>query len=674
MKLAPKGAAASLLLLVGSLSAPASADETSEPTRAITIRERAPAMSASEVVVDAEELARTNRRSSDDLLRAAPGVHVVQHGSDGKGPQLFLRGFDAAHGADVEVRLDGVPLNEPANIHGHGYLDLGLVIPELVSSVALQPGAFALDQGPFAVAGSLALSTGVAARGLTLRYELGDTHRHRLVAQYAEGPSSPESYSALELLHDDGFGPRRSHERVAFARREAWQVGGARVDVGALGAASFFELPGAVRASDVEEGRIGLYESYFDDGSGASVQGLVHAGARFSAYPWRGRVRAWTRMRHLRLDDNYTGALVDERGDRFLQRESSWGSGATLRGSAALFPRTRLYGLVEGRSSLVAQSDHRLSLDGALLERTRADRFSYSLASAGLGVIGTWLPGVRLDLGLRADAATVLHLDKTPLLTGPFATAALSPRARLSLPTGLPGLRAFVSFGRGVRPPEVGSWPLDAAPLAFPGISVAEEAEAGLRYRTADGRIDVLAAAWGSYVSAEVLFDHPTGTTLSTSASRRLGADLGLSLSPLPGLAFGMNLSAVDARFVTDDEDTPWLDGEPVPGVPPLLALLHGSWERGPLLLSARARGLSSRPLRFGASSPGVLVLDGLARYTVGPIALDLQVDNALDARYAEGAYSYASRWHRDDVSELPSIHVVPGAPRLVRLGLSYTF
>src|SRR5690606_4228315 len=156
--------------------------------------------------------------------------------------------------------------------------------------------------------------------------------------------------------------------------------------------------------------------------------------------------------------------------------------------------------------------------------------------------------------------------------------------------------------------------------------------------------------------------------------SRRVGADLGVQLAPLPGLLFGANVSAVDARFVVDDADDPWFQGAPVPGVPPLLALLQGSFERGPLLFSLRGRGLAARPLRYGAASPRVLVVDALARFTRGAASFDLQIDNLLDARYAEGAYSYASRWHRDDVSELPSIHVAPGAPRLVRLGLTYTF
>lgn len=642
------------------------------PALETTVRERAAPMSASEARLDADELARVGRRSSDDLLRAAPGVHVVQHGSDGKGPQLFLRGFDAAHGADVEVLLDGVPLNEPANVHGHGYLDLSLVIPELVSSLEVQPGAFALDQGPFALAGSLALDTGVARRGLSLRYELGDTHRHRAVVLHAEGPTAPERYAALELVHDDGFGPRRTHDRVALARREAWSVGRAHVDVGVLGAASFFELPGAVRLDDVERGRLGLYDSYADDGAGSSLQGLAHAGVRLRAYPWRGRLRAWAGARELRLDDNYTGALVDARGDRFLQRESSWRAGASARGSAAWLSRTRLYGLVEARTALVSQSAHRLSLAGALLERTSARRFSYSLASAGVGVTGTWFPGLRLDLGLRADAAHALLLD-APADTPSTIGAALSPRLRVSAPAGLDGLRAFLALGRGVRPPELGSSSTTGALATLPGVSVGEQAEVGLRYRSDDERIDVVAAAWGSYLSAEVLFDHPTGTTIATSASRRLGADLRAAFSPLPGLALGASLTAVDARFVTDDEGAPWFAGAPVPGVPPLLALLSGSWERGPLLLSLRGRGLSPRPLRYGASAPAVVVLDALARYVVGPAAFDLQLDNVLDARYAEGAYSYASRWRSDDVSELPRVHVVPGAPRLVRLGLTFT-
>ncbi|MGB1276635.1 MAG: hypothetical protein ACPG77_12875 [Nannocystaceae bacterium] len=69
-----------------------------------------------------------------------PGLHIVQHGSQGKGYQFYLRGFDAVHGADIETLLEDIPVNEASNVHAHGYLDLAFIIPEVVERVDAMVG------------------------------------------------------------------------------------------------------------------------------------------------------------------------------------------------------------------------------------------------------------------------------------------------------------------------------------------------------------------------------------------------------------------------------------------------------------------------------------------------------------------------------------------------------
>lgn len=100
-----------------------------------TIIEAAPAplpATATARDVDAGAISAASRHTGDYLLRLVPGLYLSAHGAEGKGQQIFLRGFDAVHGADLEVRVAGVPINEMSNVHGQGYVDLGLVIPEVV--------------------------------------------------------------------------------------------------------------------------------------------------------------------------------------------------------------------------------------------------------------------------------------------------------------------------------------------------------------------------------------------------------------------------------------------------------------------------------------------------------------------------------------------------------------
>ena len=143
----------------------------------------APPESNAERRVSAAVLETTPRSSADDLLRLVPGLLITRHGAEGKGRQIFLRGFDAVHGADLEVTVDGVPWNEASNVHGQGYLDLGTLIPEALVGIDAHKGSFRLEQGPFATAGSVRFELGVAPerRGARLSYEIGSTNRHRLL-------------------------------------------------------------------------------------------------------------------------------------------------------------------------------------------------------------------------------------------------------------------------------------------------------------------------------------------------------------------------------------------------------------------------------------------------------------------------------------------------------------
>ena len=67
-------------------------------------------------------------KSAQDLLRLVPGLFIAQHQGGGKAEQIFLRGFDADHGTDVNLSVDGIPVNMVSHAHGQGYADLHFLI------------------------------------------------------------------------------------------------------------------------------------------------------------------------------------------------------------------------------------------------------------------------------------------------------------------------------------------------------------------------------------------------------------------------------------------------------------------------------------------------------------------------------------------------------------------
>ena len=119
-------------------------------------------------------LAVVPHKNAEELLKlAAPGILLTNEGGDGHAEQVFLRGFDAREGQDLEFSVDGVPINDVGNLHGNGYADTHFIIPELVRSLHVVEGPFAPSQGNFAVAGSADYELGLEERGLTARYTAG---------------------------------------------------------------------------------------------------------------------------------------------------------------------------------------------------------------------------------------------------------------------------------------------------------------------------------------------------------------------------------------------------------------------------------------------------------------------------------------------------------------------
>lgn len=97
--------------------------------------------------------------SSQDLMRLVPGLFIAQHMGGGKAEQIFVRGFDADHGTDLDVSVDGMPVNLVSHVHGQGYADLHFLIPETVSTYDFGKGPYYAGHGDFATAGYLNYTT-----------------------------------------------------------------------------------------------------------------------------------------------------------------------------------------------------------------------------------------------------------------------------------------------------------------------------------------------------------------------------------------------------------------------------------------------------------------------------------------------------------------------------------
>ncbi|MBK8549692.1 MAG: TonB-dependent receptor [Ignavibacteria bacterium] len=97
--------------------------------------------------------------TAQDLLKLVPGLFIAQHAGGGKAEQLFLRGFDIDHGTDINIQVDGIPVNMTSHAHGQGYADLHFVIPETIEGFDVYKGPYYSKFGDLATSGSVEFIT-----------------------------------------------------------------------------------------------------------------------------------------------------------------------------------------------------------------------------------------------------------------------------------------------------------------------------------------------------------------------------------------------------------------------------------------------------------------------------------------------------------------------------------
>ncbi|MEY4547489.1 MAG: hypothetical protein RL685_3684, partial [Pseudomonadota bacterium] len=319
--------------------APAAASDTApttesqEPTATVTVRATPAPRSASATVLGQPLLHAAPHRNASELLLVVPGVFVSQHSGEGKAHQIFLRGFDAAHGQDIEMWAAGAPVNEVSNVHGQGYADLHFLIPEVVQTIRSTPGVYDPRQGDFAVAGSLQLELGYGEPGVTAQAAFGNFGRRRLFLAYHPESAGSETFGAFELENADGFGPARAARHGSGIAQARYDLGPFALRWMASTYAGRFDSPGVLRLDDIKVGGLDRFATYDGKQGGYSSRTQLVAeltsdtrGAPATAGlapPEEWSLSPYLVLRTLQLRANFTGYLGSVEGDSVQQRNEA---------------------------------------------------------------------------------------------------------------------------------------------------------------------------------------------------------------------------------------------------------------------------------------------------------------------------------------------------------------
>jgi len=669
-----------------------------------TVRSHAPpSRGAGDVPVTVGRLAEVPLTSASDLLRLAPGIFLANGLGEGHADQVFLRGFDARSGQDLEFTVNGVPINEPAHPHGQGYADTHFIVPELVESLRVLEGPFDPHQADFAVAGSAHYTLRMPTRGAVARYRYGSFNSHRLVTLWGPEGEGAGTFGGAELAASDGYGQNRSYERATVNAQYEGRAGSLTWRALAMSYATRYRSAGLLRADDVAEGRADFYGTY-DATQGAEVtrhqvSAEVESAREASTY----RALVWFGYRTFRLRENFTGFLTDvqqpwqsphaQRGDAIDQAARTVDVGArasaryrvTVLGQpqqleAGLYARHVSVDSTQRRLRATTDVPYRtdFDLDNAasnlalyvdaelrplrfvtLRGGVRADLFQYDVLDR-CAVRGVSVRGAPLDAEcLSADRSGY----RNPTERRTSGAIAIQPRGVL-LVGPWKGLTLSVAGGLGSRSADPVYLGNDQQGPFSP--VAATEAGVVLDRRWDPVSLSARALFYYTHVGQDLIFDEQQGRNALASGTTRLGA---LVAARATGRWFDVAAHATWARATYDDT------GFLVPYVPDLVVRVDASATRPlPWLLRGRAPTVTAslgltyvgpRPLPLSERGDPVFTLDAQASVRWTHFEVGVSGQNLLDARYQWAQYNFVSDFRsRDFPTLVASRHFSAGPPR----------
>lgn len=632
----------------------------------------AEASTASERSIRALDLALRPHESSQDLLRLAPGLVIAQHAGGGKAEHIFLRGFDADHGTDVAVTVDGTPVNLVSHAHGQGYADLHFLLPEVVEGIDVRKGPYDVRDGNLATAGAVAFTTrdrlargSVEARGGS--FGAGST---RVLLPFGGDAATAGGYVAAALARTDGpFRRPQDYRRGnVFARFTTPVTPHADVVATLSAFDARWDASGQLPARAVASGRVDRFGALDPTEGGRTARAEASIALRSRDPERRWQLRAYAVGYRFDLFSDFTFFLEHpEAGDGIAQRDRR----TVLGGEATLERGTRLFGTT-GTTTLLAGVRHDAA-DVRLADQTRRTIRDVRVASA---IDETHLFGaaqhtlhlgdrVRLGLGLRGDLFRASVRDRTPDaqgIAGRRTVAIASPKARLAVDAGR-GTTLFVDIGAGFHSNDARD--VVQAPAGARVLPRAVAAELGARRTWSHGSVAI--AAWALDLQSELVFVGDEGVTEASGRTRRQGLDLEGRLRLTRWLWADADVSLSRGRF----RDEP-ADADRIPLAPTRIATAGLTVrDAGPFGAAFRVRHVGSRPAdeRGDIVARGHLLTDLSARCRVGRAEVALTVDNLFDVAWNEAQFATTSRL-RDEPAPVTELHFTPGAPRAVQAGV----
>lgn len=621
--------------------------------------------------------------SSQEILMQVPGLVIGQHAGGGKAEQLFLRGFDLDHGTDINITVDGMPVNMVSHAHGQGYADLHFLIPEVIDRVNYEKGPYQTRVGNLATAGQVAFETLDRLEESSLNVEWGRYNTLRLLGLVDLSPkeSNTNGYLAMEKLMTDGpfDAPQDLHRLNLMTRISHELETGDRFSLIASRFSSRWNASGQIPQRAVEQGLIGRFGAIDNTEGGETSRtnvAITHSKNLGSGAFMKSN--AYYIHYDFDLFSNFTFYLNDpHNADQIRQKERRDLVGFTSSIFKDLYLGTHFTSLKAGAGLRYDQISD-ISLDHTLNRKTLLESiyqgdilennlFTFFDATVDLGRF-TFNPGIRLD-HFKFDYDDHLqpayqYQSKDLVVVSPKLTLTYSQSRNWQY---------FLKVGKGFHSNDTrGIITSQANPETnnHKLVPSAYGADLGTVWRPGK-RIVMTTALWYLWSEQEFVYVGDEGIVEASGQSRRLGVDLGARVQLDDRWFVYADYNYARARSVDEPAGSDYIP------LAPNTTLSGGISYRQAQGLNGGIRFimLGDRPANedYSLTASGYFRVDANVHYNLKHFTVGLVVQNLLNTEWYEAQFATQSRLLHETRS-VEEIHFTPGIPFAPRLKVSYRF
>lgn len=614
--------------------------------------------------------------SSQDILRKVPGLFIGQHAGGGKAEQIFLRGFDIDHGTDINITVDGLPVNMVSHAHGQGYADLHFVIPETIEKVDFGKGLYYENKGNFNTAGYVDFVTKQKLKNNTLKLEAGQFNTYRLLGMFKVSDNkNHHAYVATEYSSSDGpFESPQNFNRINLYGKYTGTLNNKdKIGITLSQFSSKWDASGQVPQRAVNRGLITRFGAIDDtEGGQTSRSNLLVSLDKSIDENTSLKSTAYVSQYDFELYSNFTFFLEDPiNGDQIKQKESR-----NIYGLNSELERRFSIGNLNGswQTGISLRNDQ--SKDNELshtvnrsqtIESIQLGNINETNIGAYLGTTlnlkkWTFNPSVRLDyFDFQYNDALVSEYK-----TQSQSETILSPKLNMVYHYSS-RLQLYTKLGKGFHSNDTR---VVIAREAKEILPAAYGLDAGFIWKPTSKML-VNIAYWYLDLEQEFVYVGDAGIVEPSGKTRRQGIDLSYRYQPLSWLFWNLDANYTYALAIEEAENENYIPLAPDFTLASSINIIHNSGFTGGI----NVRHLGNRPANEDNSivAEGYTVVDLNAGYKWNKLNFGIQIQNLLNTEWNEAQFATESRL-QNEVDPIEEIHFTPGTPFNIKGVIEYTF